>query len=174
MDPLLSSLAELGCEVRCEGEDGHFPFTLTAHGFGQDHISIDIGHSSQFLSALLIASTLSAEDFTIRLKGTHGMAYIEMTRKMMEQFGVCVEHPAADQFRICTGQKYRALDYQIEPDVSAACYFYAMTPLLGIPVCVEHVHFESLQGDVEFLHILEKMGCSAPVSYTHLTLPTKA
>ena len=57
MDPLLSSLAELGCEVRCEGEDGHFPFTLTAHGFGQDHISIDIGHSSQFLSALLIAST---------------------------------------------------------------------------------------------------------------------
>ena len=54
-----------------------------------------------------------------------------------------------------------ALDYQIEPDVSAACYFYAMTPLLGIPVCVEHVHFESLQGDVEFLHILEKMGCSA-------------
>lgn len=63
----------------------------------------------------------------------------------MEQFGVRVEHPAADQFRICTGQKYRALDYQIEPDVSAACYFYAMTPLLGIPVCVEHVHFESLQ-----------------------------
>ena len=82
----------------------------------------------------------------IQVEGTHGMAYIEMTQKMMEQFGVCVERPAADQFRICTGQKYRALDYQIEPDVSAACYFYAMTPLLGIPVCVEHVHFESLQG----------------------------
>ena len=86
MDPLLSSLAELGCEVRCEGEDGHFPFTLTAHGFGQDHISIDIGHSSQFLSALLIASTLSSEDFTIQVEGTHGMAYIEMTQKMMKQF----------------------------------------------------------------------------------------
>jgi 3-phosphoshikimate 1-carboxyvinyltransferase len=139
MAPLLSSLKELGCEITCEREDGHFPFILTAHGFRQDHISIDIGHSSQFLSALLIASTLSAEDFTIRLKGTHGMAYIEMTRKMMEQFGVRVEHPAADQFRICTGQKYRALDYQIEPDVSAACYFYAMTPLLGIPVCVSDV-----------------------------------
>ena len=161
MDPLLSSLAELGCEVRCEGEDGHFPFTLTAHGFGQDHISIDIGHSSQFLSALLIASTLSSEDFTIQVEGTHGMAYIEMTQKMMEQFGVCVERPTPDQFRISAGQHYKALDYQIEPDVSAACYFYAMVPLLGIPVCVEHVHFESLQGDVEFLRILEKMGCTA-------------
>ena len=161
MAPLLSSLKELGCEIVCEGEDCHFPFTLTAHGFGQDHISIDIGHSSQFLSALLIASTLSAEDFTIQVEGTHGMAYIEMTRKMMEQFGVRVERPAADQFLICAGQHYNALDYQIEPDVSAACYFYAMAPLLGIPVCVEHVHFESLQGDVEFLHILEKMGCTA-------------
>ena len=84
-----------------------------------------------------------------------------MTQKMMEQFGVCVERPAPDQFHISAGQHYKALDYQIEPDVSAACYFYAMVPLLGIPVCVEHVHFESLQGDVEFLHILEKMGCSA-------------
>lgn len=161
MAPLLSSLKELGCEVTCEMEDGHFPFTLTAHGFGQDHISIDIGHSSQFLSALLIASTLSSEDFTIQVKGTHGMAYIEMTQKMMEQFGVRVERPAADRFLICAGQQYAPLDYQIEPDVSGACYFYAMAPLLGIPVCVEHVHFESLQGDVEFLHILEKMGCTA-------------
>ena len=161
MAPLLSSLEELGCEIRCEGENGHFPFTLTAHGFGQDHISIDIGHSSQFLSALLIASTLSDRDFTIQVEGTHGMAYIEMTQKMMEQFGVRVKRPASDQFRIPAGQYYKALDYRIEPDVSAACYFYAMAPLLGIPVCVEHVHFESLQGDVEFLHILEKMGCTA-------------
>ena len=160
MAPLLSSLRELGCEIRCEGENGHFPFTLTAHGFDQDHISIDIGHSSQFLSALLIASSLSDRDFTIQVKGTHGMAYIEMTQKMMEQFGVRVERPASDRFRIPAGQHYRALDYQIEPDVSAACYFYATAPLLGIPVCVEHVHFESLQGDVEFLHILEKMGCT--------------
>ena len=161
MAPLLSSLEELGCEICCEENGGHFPFTLTAHGFGQNHISIDIGHSSQFLSALLIASTLSAEDFTIQIEGTHGMAYIEMTQKMMEQFGVHVGRPATDQFLIRAGQHYNALDYQIEPDVSAACYFYAMVPLLGIPAIVEHVHWGCLQGDVEFLHILEKMGCTA-------------
>lgn len=46
------------------------------------------------------------------------MAYIEMTQKMMEQFGVCVERPAPDQFHISAGQHYKALDYQIEPDVS--------------------------------------------------------
>ncbi len=131
MDPLLSSLAELGCEVRCEGEDGHFPFTLTAHGFGQDHISIDIGHSSQFLSALLIASTLSAEGFhdPIERYPRYGLY-----RNDTENDGAvrCLRGTsAADQFRICTGQKYRALDYQIEPDVSAACYFLCNDTVTG-------------------------------------------
>ena len=34
-----------------------------------------------------------------------------------------------------------------------------MSPLLGIPVQVNHVHYNSLQGDVAFIRILEEMGC---------------
>lgn len=49
--------------------------------------------------------------------------------------------------------------YEIEPDVSAACYFYAMAPLLKTNVIVKGVHEDSLQGDIQFLHVLEKMGC---------------
>lgn len=176
MAPLLDCLKELGCEIRygeaAAGQaapedtvnrprEGHFPFTLQGHGFGQDRIAVDIGHSSQFLSALLISSCLAGRDFTIKVKGVHGMAYIGMTCKMMEQFGVLAERTAADTFVIRAGQRYNALDYQVEPDVSAACYFYACAPLLQVPVLVEHVHFNSLQGDVAFLHILEKMGCTA-------------
>lgn len=89
------------------------------------------------------------------------MAYIEMTLKMMEQFGVCVKKFSDSAFLTQAGQHYRALDYRIEPDVSAACYFYAMSPLLNLPVRVEHVHFDSLQGDVAFIRLLEKMGCRA-------------
>ena len=54
---------------------------------------------------------------------------------------------------------YRHQVYEIEPDVSAACYFYAMAALRGIEGSVQGVHFDSLQGDVEFLRILERMGC---------------
>lgn len=202
MAPLLDSLKELGCEVIYDETDikgqlperntlqgqlpegsglqGHFPFTLKSHGFHKDRISINIDTSSQFLSALLIASCLSKEDFTVYLEGTHGMAYIEMTQKMMEQFGVsvtplfyctgnsenhdccgCVNSTRPMGYRIASGQTYRALDYQIEPDVSAACYFYAMSPLLNLPVRVDGVHFDSLQGDVQFIKILEQAGCTA-------------
>lgn len=166
MAPLLDSLKELGCEIihNEASNEGHFPFTLHSHGFQKDHITVNIDSSSQFLSALLIASVLSKADFTTSIKGTHGMAYIEMTLNMMEQFGVQAERISSnkpDSFLTKAGQTYQALDYQVEPDVSAACYFYAMSPLLGIPVLVNHVHFDSLQGDVAFVHILEQMGCHA-------------
>lgn len=193
MAPLLDSLRDLGCEVTREAASGgedlpasrdllpdRFPFTLRGHGFRRHDIRVNIDESSQFLSALLIASPLSEEDFTVSIEGSHGMAYIDVTRNMMEQFGVkavplyycgggaenhecthCINSTRPYAFRIAAGQRYLPRDYRVEPDVSSACYFYAMSPLLGIPVRVNHVHFDSLQGDVAFLRILEQMGCSA-------------
>lgn len=178
MAPLLASLEELGCEIIYEGEAGHFPFTLKGRGFGKKRIDVDINHSSQFLSALLIASCLSPEDMTIQIQGEHGMSYIGITTRMMEQFGVhaaplyycagngenhacrgCVNSTRPMGYRIAAGQRYRALDYQVEPDVSAACYFYALGALLGVPVSVMQVKRESMQGDIAFLDTLTRMGC---------------
>lgn len=180
MAPLLDSLKELGCEIIYENQEGHFPFTLKGHGFGANRITVNIEKSSQFMSALLISSCLSKEDFLAVTEGFHGRAYIEMTVKMMEQFGVhaeplyycagengshqcsgCVNSSTPYAYRIKSGQRCRALDYRIQPDVSAACYFYAMCPLLGVPVQVRHVHVSKdfLQGDIAFLQLLEQMGC---------------
>lgn len=159
MAPLLASLQELGCEIIFSEKEGFFPFILKGHGFGKDAICVDINKSSQFLSALLIASALSPRDITVRVEGSHGMAYIDMTQRMMSQFGVSSEKKENGSFFIPAGQKYRPLSYDIEPDVSAACYFYAMAAILGISVTVKGVFPQSLQGDVAFLHILKNMGC---------------
>lgn len=171
MAPLLACLEQMGCEILYWQEEGHFPFTLRGHGFGNRKLTVDIDSSSQFLSAVLISSVLSEDSLDIQVQGSHGMAYIDMTRRMMEQFGVDVLVPAQSGqtpekageagtcFQIPGSQHYRAREYRIEPDVSAACYFYGMAALLGITVTVKGVHFDSLQGDVEFLRILERMGC---------------
>lgn len=159
MAPLLDCLRTLGCQVECREEEGFFPFTLRSCGVKCAKISVDIGDSSQFLSALLISSCLAEEDFEIKVLGSHGMSYIRMTEKMMAQFGVTAKRDQEDGYRIPKGQRYQARRYQVEPDVSGACYFYGMAPLLGAEVQVKHVHFDSLQGDVEFLRILERMGC---------------
>ncbi len=159
MAPLLSALQSVGCDISFAEKEGFFPFTLHARGFQNTNLTIDIDKSSQFLSALLIAAPLAKEDVKIKVEGTHGMAYIEMTCRMMEQFGVLTEHPSPDTFLIKAGQTYRAQDYAIEPDVSAACYFYALAALSGCSVIVDGVPEHSLQGDTEFLSILKKMGC---------------
>jgi len=184
MAPLLRGIETLGCEITCAETQDCFPFTLHSRGFQKDFVSVDIERSSQFLSALLISSCLSPTDFTVEAVGTHGMAYVDMTRKMMAQFGVRCDaisetseklrntdsrvaltgassSVASRKFITSAGQKYRALDYQIEPDVSGASYFYALCPLLNLPVQVSHVHFDSLQGDVQFLRLLEQLGCHA-------------
>lgn len=164
MAPLLASLQELGAEITFHENEGFFPFTISGHGFTKKELTVDINQSSQFLSALLIASACSDEDVTIHTTGSHGMSYIEITRRMMEQFGVSSDYltisaSGTPSFHIPGGQNYLSRSYQIEPDVSAASYFYAMAPLLGINVLVENVHLDSMQGDIQFLRFLEQMGC---------------
>lgn len=171
MAPLLSSLSELGCKIQYSGTpEGHFPFTLIASGFAKNEISINIDSSSQFLSALLIASVLSDNGLTVNVTGSHGMAYIEMTRLMMEQFGVKCTTEDNRVFKIAKDQKYSIDKYAIEPDASAAAYFYALSPLLGITVCVPGIHSNSLQGDVAFIDTLVQMGCSKEESETGIIL----
>lgn len=161
MEELLTALEELGAECSFEEERYHFPFTIGNRGVSRYEVTIDVDKSSQFLSALLISSVLFTEDFLIHVKGQHGMAYVEMTVRMMEQFGVTAERPAPDTFRIPASSAYQAREYRIEPDVSAAAYFYAMGAVLSVPAKVNHVHWDSLQGDTAFLHVLEQMGCKA-------------
>ena len=163
MAPLLDALKALGCTVQYEGQEGFFPFTLISPGFTSYKATVNIDKSSQFLSALMIAAVLSPEDFMITLEGSHGMAYVEMTQKMMEEFGVTLfMEPWKDSYRILVPacQSLTALDYQIEPDISGACYFYGAAALTGLSVQVKDVHLNALQGDAQFLTLLKTMGCS--------------
>lgn len=167
MKPLLDSLKELGCEVLYEKDkypesvEDHFPYVLKSHGFCQNHITVNIDSSSQFLSALMIASVLSENGLTINVTGTHGKAYIEMTRLMMKQFGVTCDIKNDSDYYIAPGQHYHSDNYDIEPDASAAAYFYSLAPLLGIDVLVPGIHKDSLQGDLQFIECLVSMGCTS-------------
>lgn len=159
MQELLLALESLGAQTEYKGEEYHFPFVIGNPGVTRHEVTVDVDKSSQFLSALLIASVLSDEDFVIHVTGNHGMAYVDMTVAMMAQFGVTVIREGTADFHIPGDAKYRPMEYRIEPDVSAASYFYAMSPVLGVRAHVKHVHGQSLQGDIRFLQVLEQMGC---------------
>ena len=161
MKELFTALSSLGSIFSFPEREDFLPVKFDNYGpLSATEVTVDIDKSSQFLSALLISSCLFPGDFTVHITGTHGMAYIDMTVAMMQQFGVQVEKPDEHTFFIPGGQSYTAKDYFIEPDMSAACYFYAMAPLLGISMTVPHIPEHSLQGDVQFLDVLKQMGCT--------------
>lgn len=158
MKELLVALESIGTKVIYEEEPYHFPFIIGGFEWNGNSVSVDVEKSSQFLSAFLISSVLLPEGFTIDVIGSHGMAYVNMTLKMMEQFGVSVSNQKGC-YVILEHKDYMAMDYAIEPDLSAACYFYALSPLLKVSAQVKGVHFDSLQGDIQFLNVLDEMGC---------------
>lgn len=170
MNSLLDSLKTLGASIEFEGEEGHFPFTISGNPTKTNSVTVNVDQSSQFLSALLISACRTGGETRIRVEGDHGMAYVDMTVRMMEQFGMSVKKDGDRMYRIEAGAQYEARDYYIEPDVSAACYFYAMCPILGLPVTVEGVKKKSMQGDLQFLQILQDMGCKLLEKEEGLTL----
>ena len=159
MKELLVALEELGSQITYEEEEYCFPLTIGEFECKKSKVTIDVDKSSQFLSALLISSVLMPHNFLIKMSGSHGMAYVNMTIRMMQQFGVAVERTITGAYRRKHDKGYEAREYIIEPDVSAACYFYALAPLLRVNVKVKNVHMDCLQGDIKFLKVLVRMGC---------------
>jgi len=159
MKELLVALEEMGSEITYEEEEYCFPFTIGNFECKKSKVTVDVDKSSQFLSALLISSVLLPQNFMIKVTGNHGMAYVSMTMRMMQQFGVGIERTIMGAYRRRHDNGYEACEYTIEPDVSAACYFYALAPLLRVRVKVKNVYMDCLQGDIKFLKVLVRMGC---------------
>ena len=163
MKPLFDALESMGARFEFAEREGYLPVKVTgaayAGGSPSCEAEIDISESTQFLSALMMVAPSLKNGLTIRItsKKTDG-SYIRITRKMMGQFGCSVEYNG-DTYQIGAVQSYESKTYQIEPDVSAACYFYGAAALTGSTVIVKNVHFTSMQGDIRFIKLLEEMGC---------------
>lgn len=157
---LLDGLAQLGVEAKAESASGCPPVVVRAAGLRGGRATVRGDISSQFLSALLLAAPYAASPIELGVDGPMvSQPYVRMTLALMREFGVEVETPGdLSSFRIPRGC-YRGRQYAIEPDASAASYFFAAAAVTGGRVTVEGLGRGSLQGDVAFCECLAKMGC---------------
>jgi 3-phosphoshikimate 1-carboxyvinyltransferase len=115
--------------------------------------------SSQFLSGLLMAAPCAKNAIGIAVNGPRvSEPYVEMTVRMMNAFGAAVAMNQDGHYHVVP-QQYRPINYDIEPDASAASYFFAAAAITGGEVTVRGLSQRSLQGDVRFVEVLEQMGC---------------
>ncbi|MCX6057811.1 MAG: 3-phosphoshikimate 1-carboxyvinyltransferase [Chloroflexi bacterium] len=166
---LVDSLTQLGANIRPvqNAEVGKRnvqicpPVKITANGLpgGKTQIAGDI--SSQFLSALLMVAPYAQREIEITLSTElNSKPYVDMTIDIMKDFGVEIERDGYNSFTIHPAAYLPITNYQIESDASAAAYFFAAPAICGGTVRVENISRTSKQGDIAFLDVLAKMGCT--------------
>jgi 3-phosphoshikimate 1-carboxyvinyltransferase len=161
IQPLIDGLRQLGVEARTAFDNGCPPVIVQADGVpgGRTRVRGDI--SSQYISALLLAAPYAARGIELEIEGELVSApYIEMTLDIMATFGVRAERDGEGRFMVPPGQRYRGRAYAVEPDASAASYFFAAAAVTGGRVRVPHLGRHSAQGDLGLLDVLERMGCT--------------
>lgn len=156
---LVNALQQGGATISYLEKTGYPPIRLKG-GFLGGCITVDGRISSQFLTALLIVSPLAPNNTTIKIIGELvSKPYIDITIALMRIFGVKIKNQGYYQFHIKAGQHYISPgNYLIEGDASSASYFLAAAAIKGGTVRVTGIGKNSLQGDIQFAAILEKMG----------------
>ena len=168
MDDLYVALRGLGASVEAEVPGQSLPALISGPLSGSE-TEVTGATSSQFLSGLLLAAPLREQATTIRVRGPLvSRPFVEMTVAVMEHFGAKVE-VAGPEYRVQPGG-YRAVELDIEPDASAASYFFAIAALAGGRIRVPGLGASSLQGDLGFVEVLAAMGAAVDHGATATTV----
>ena len=170
MTHLTDALTDLGAKISFLAKDGYPPFKLKGGSVSGGNISLPGRISSQYLTALLIALPLSDTDTKISIIGEQvSKPYLDITIRMMKMFGVSASHQNYKNFYILGNQSYVSPGkFLIEGDASSASYFFAGAAVSGGKVSVHGLGLDSVQGDIQFLDAIEKMGASVTRYQNHI------
>lgn len=165
IDPLLDALGQLGVHAQSMLTPGFPPIRIEADGIVGDVVTMAGDKSSQYFTGLLMAAPYARNGMTIYVDGDLvSQPYIDITADVMAAFGVDAEiDENYRRFHVQPGQQYIGQTYAIEPDASNASYFFAAAAITGGQVRVEGLGIDSLQGDLDFVYILEEMGATVDV-----------
>ena len=159
---LVDALAELGAKLDIQGNDGCPPLLVHGGGLPGGRAEIDARNSSQFVSAILLASPYAASDVTLSfIEGILvSRPYVDLTLQVMRAFGAEAKWEADGSLHVIAGKTYSARDYTIEPDASSAVYPFCAAAIAGGTVRIEGIPADSIQADFALLGLLEQMGCT--------------
>ncbi len=158
---LVDALRQIGADITYLGQEGFPPLLIKpANIAAEGVIKIRGDVSSQFLTALLMALPMTGKETQIELVSELiSKPYIEITLKLMAQFGVQVQRDGWERFTVPAATGYNSPGRVfVEGDASSASYFLAAGALGGGPVRVQGVGANSIQGDVAFADALAEIG----------------
>ena len=158
---LVDAMRLLGAGVGYAEEEGRFPLRVEGGGFRGGIARVRGKSSSQFVSGLLMAAPYAREPVSLEVEGREEWPYVGITAEVMRAFGV--EVGIEEKRYSVEPAVYRAREYAVEPDASAASYFMAAAAVTGGRVRIPGLGARSSQGDMRFADVLGEMGCEVEV-----------
>jgi 3-phosphoshikimate 1-carboxyvinyltransferase len=156
--PLVETLNVLGAEIDYLEKEGFPPLRIRGRRLRGGEVFVAGNISSQFISALLMVAPMMEKGLAMNIeKQVISRPYIDLTIGMMKDFGV---HTKWEDNKITVKpQKYKAVEYTVEQDWSAASYWYEIVSLLpGAEVTLPGLRKVSLQGDANVANLFSDLG----------------
>ncbi|HUR31363.1 MAG TPA: hypothetical protein VMZ69_08010, partial [Saprospiraceae bacterium] len=174
--PLVKALQTLGADITYLNKEGFPPLQIKPSenfGKGTNEISLQSGISSQYVTALLMIAPYLPNGLIIHLsENPVSLPYIQMTLEVMKWFGV--DHEWKENTITVKAGVYKAQDYSVEGDWSAASYFYSMAALSPVAnIEIEGLYEKSLQGDAIVKEIFEHFGVTTTFTETGIQIRKK-
>ena len=168
MTPLVEALRSLGADIQYVGKEGCLPLRIKGKSLKGGKVQVDMSQSSQFASSLLLAAPMWSQGLEMEMLGDlSSLPYLDMTLVMMRHFSAQVERTG--RTFIVKPIPYQNQTFTIEPDWSAASYWYEMAAFseeceiklrsLKVPEPVEGPKGRHhLQGDTVIAEWMQQLG----------------
>ncbi len=155
---LVDLLSEIGAKIEYKGKEGFPPLKISGGKLKGGKRTINSEVSSQFISALLLIGPYLQGGLELTLKGNMVSAsYINLTLQLMKRAGIRYTWNK-NHIKIEEGS-YQAGVFHVEPDWSAASYWYEMAALAKkADIFIKGLKSDSLQGDSALATIFETLG----------------
>ncbi|MGJ8679938.1 3-phosphoshikimate 1-carboxyvinyltransferase [Paraglaciecola sp.] len=176
---LVDSLRQAGGQIEYLKNEDYPPLMIQGQELKGGEITVDGSVSSQFLTALLMSAPLFSNDTSITISGELvSKPYIDITLDTISKFGIQIENQNYKRFVVKGKQQYQSPGhFMVEGDASSASYFLAAGAIKGGVVKVTGIGKSSIQGDIKFAEVLEKMGAKVTWEETFIQVegaPLKA
>ncbi len=168
---LVDALNQLGANINCINGTGCPPVEVMARGLPGGRTRLSGSISSQYLTSILIVAPYAKKEIEIEITDKLvSEPYVKMTIDLMRRFGVQVNHKEFKKFHVPLQNYQSPGSIFVEGDASSASYFLAGAAITGGSVTVKGCGSDSIQGDIFFAEVLEKMGAKVSWSPQQLTL----
>jgi 3-phosphoshikimate 1-carboxyvinyltransferase len=155
---LVNSLSKAGADIKYIGNENFPPLLINGKSLHGGVLEIQSDISSQYISALLMIAPYMTDGINLSLQGTIvSEPYIRMTLELMKQCGI--HYVYENNIIQINPQKYSAAKYSVEPDWSAASYWYEIAALSGdSEIILPGLNHSVLQGDAIVSSLFAELG----------------